>query len=92
MTSVKREFGGWEGWTEYQKFPSIFFIFSGCKGIVFLMHILKYCHQNCYGFKNLMLSWGVGILFSKLHLVHVFMNNNAKSKEFQTKSVGFYFS
>ena len=43
----------------------------------------KSCHRHSYGFQNLMSSWGVGILFSKLPYVRVFLKNHAKSIGFQ---------
>ena len=33
---------------------------------IVLIYILKNCHQHSYGFQNLMSSWRVGTLFSKL--------------------------
>ena len=54
-------------------------------GTYLLIYVLKNCHQHTYGFKNLMSSWGVGILFSKLPSVRVFLIkiNHAKSIGFQ---------
>ena len=43
----------------------------------------KSCHRLSYGFQNLMSSWGVGISFSKLPYVRVFLKNRAKSVGFQ---------
>ena len=48
-----------------------------------LVYVKKNCHQHSYGFQNLMSSWLVGMLFSKLTYVRVFLKNHAKSKVFQ---------
>ena len=50
--------------------------------IYILKYILKNCHQHSYGFKNLMSSWGVVILFSKLPYVRDFLKNHTKSNDF----------
>ena len=54
---------GWDGWTEYQKCPSIFFILCRYIDHVYIclyiyIYIFKNCHQDSYGFKNLMSSLG----------------------------------
>ena len=76
--SAKREFsvgvgwGGWVGWTGYQtcpSFPSIFFILYGYIDKVYVsVYVIKNYHEHYYGFQNLMLTWEVGILFSKITL------------------------
>ena len=47
--------------------------------IYIYIYIVKNFHQHSYGFENLMSSWGVGILFSKLLYGNVFLKNHAKS-------------
>ena len=48
------------------------------------MHVIKNCHQNSYGFQNLMSSWGWGSKFSNLPQVGDF-------SFFGSKSVIFFF-
>ena len=51
----------------------------------------KNCHRHSYGFQNLMSSWGVGILFSKLPFLRVFLINHVKSIGFKMVILGQHF-
>ena len=79
---------GWDGvgWMDgiskvYFKF--LYTLWVKWTFIVLLLYMFKNCHQICYGFENLMSSWGVWIWFSKLLWLNVFLKNHAKSKVFQ---------
>ena len=61
--------------------PSIFVIL--CGKVYLLVYVIKNCHQHSFGLQNLMSSWGVGILFSKLLWVNLLLKNQPKSKVFQ---------
>ena len=50
-----------------QKFASILYILCWhLEHVYILKYIVKNCHQHCYGFQNLMSSWGWGSKFSNL--------------------------
>ena len=65
---------GWTGIKSVLRF-SLYFELIQKVCIYLLIHVIKICHQHSYGFKNLMSSWGVAILFSKLPNIRVFMKN-----------------
>ena len=63
---------GMDGWTEYQKCPSNFFILCEYIEHVYTylyIYILKNCHQHSYGFQTLMSSWRSWSKFSKVQQV-----------------------
>ena len=96
QASAKREFDGmdgWDGWMDGMdgwdgvskvSFNFLYTLYVYRSSIYLLLYIKKFCHQHPYGFENLMSSWGVGIRFPNLPLLHQFLKIIPKVRFFKT--------
>ena len=73
---------GWVGRKSKVSFNFLhtLWVYRSC--IYLLIYILKSCQQHCYGFQNLMSSWGSGSKFSSLQQVGDFSILGSKSVTF----------
>ena len=85
----RREFAdgmdGWDGWDGRSNGSFIFLytLWVYSSSICVPIYMFKVYHQHCYGFENLISSWGVDLWFSKSQFQHDFFKIVLKVRLFK---------